>query len=247
MKPINHATILKKALTKTGQQRTLGIISAWRCWCEMLADACEEMRELEQQAIVEGVHDKFIATCGNPMKPAFYDDGRDILDLLVKEALSQSIPAAPFIEAKKFLNGGVRLSDRQCGLPIEEQNQVAALQVGRCQAEIESAIMLLSAEPNQDGWFTITDATKLANVDKGVVGAGAKAGRIKDNGKSGPDRRIDPVSLNAWMLKRADRPRQPSIQETEQAIAEAQKVKATLTPRDQNRETMKRRVDAGTL
>ena len=248
IKPINHSTILKNALTKTGHQRTLGIIAAWKCWCEMLAFACEDIRTQEQQAIERWSLSHWIEYCGNPMKPEFYADGQRILDLLAAEALSRNISAAPFLEAKKFLNGVVRLSERQCNFPIEEQDQIAISLVGKCQAEIESAIMLLSAEPDKTGWLTITQAATVANADKGVIGAAASDGRIKDNGKTGRERRIDPISLNAWSLKRADRPKEESIPEIEQRIAEARKAKeAKLTPREQNREAMRDRLNAGTL
>lgn len=110
--------------------------------------------------------------------------------------------------------------------------------------------ILLKPEPAavaNPGWLTITDAAKLANVDKGVISTAAKDGRIIDNRKFGRERRVDPASLNAWMLGRADRPREESIPEIEQRIAEERKAKVSLTHKQQIRQDLLHRVDTGTL
>ena len=147
-KAINHATILQDAKSKTGHPRTLGVITAWRCWCEMLADACEGMRMAEQQAIERGSRIHWIEYCCSPMIPAFYSDGRDLLGLLAKEALTRKISPAPFLRAKGYVGTDQgKLSDGQCNLPIEEQNQVALAVMGNCQSELEAAIMALQEPP----------------------------------------------------------------------------------------------------
>jgi excisionase family DNA binding protein len=72
----------------------------------------------------------------------------------------------------------------------------------------------VNTDPKQDRliaearkrWLTVTEAATIANVNRGIITRAVTGGKLKGNGKSGRERRIDNDDLARWILERSEKP-----------------------------------------
>jgi hypothetical protein len=94
---------------------------------------------------------------------------------------------------------------------IENYPQVAATAL----TELAAARVQGADADQSDQWLTVSQAARVTDCDTGTITRAADDGSLKSNGRHGRDRRIDPVDLSRWKLKRADR---PEPEESESAV-----------------------------
>jgi hypothetical protein len=82
-----------------------------------------------------------------------------------------------------------------------------------------------------NGWYTVTQAARIATCNSGVISNAVKAGKLKSNGKDGHSRRVDGADLSRWQLERATR---PESTESEDAVQKKMD-NAAKKPRRSNR------------
>jgi hypothetical protein len=82
-----------------------------------------------------------------------------------------------------------------------------------------------------NGWYTVTQAARIATCNSGVISNAVKAGKLKSNGKDGHSRRVDAADLSRWQLERATR---PESTESEDAVQKKMD-NAAKKPRRSNR------------
>jgi excisionase family DNA binding protein len=59
--------------------------------------------------------------------------------------------------------------------------------------------------PQSSKWMTVAEAARITGIDNATISRAATNGKIKSNGKSRRQRRLDSASLNQWLLKRDER------------------------------------------
>jgi hypothetical protein len=82
-------------------------------------------------------------------------------------------------------------------------------------------------KPEVGRWLTVTEAAKAAGTDRGTISRAVDHEKLKSNGKSDRNRRIDAIDLIRWMLERSKR----DVPETEEGVKESMR-KAGFANRD---------------
>ncbi len=80
-------------------------------------------------------------------------------------------------------------------------------------ADAEVTNDAFSVEPGR--WLTVTEAERVSDANRGVLSRAVDNGKLKGNGKSGTERRIDAVDLSRWILERSGK---PEPKETNEAV-----------------------------
>jgi len=61
--------------------------------------------------------------------------------------------------------------------------------------------LLNQGRPNR--WLTVSEAAQISGCNKGIITKAVNDGKLKGNGLTGRERRIDGVDFNRWQLERA--------------------------------------------
>lgn len=71
-------------------------------------------------------------------------------------------------------------------------------------------IIVMLTSDQQTAWLKITDAANMSGIEKSIISAAVTAGRLKSNGKTRRERRIDAVDFSRWLNERAGKLKAPN-------------------------------------
>lgn len=93
--------------------------------------------------------------------------------------------------------------------------QQPAMTGDRSQSEGGAKLSKPNSHADKGRWLTVTDAAMVADVNRGTITHAADGKKLKSNGKTGRQRRIDAIDLTRWIRERSGKPDQ---RETDAAV-----------------------------